>query len=265
MLNAVVVKTEPNKSIGKYDPTKDGEYNATKVHAKVKVSVAGGGHNVTKENISELFQDAYDKRDMTKRGAKALTYRNSDGKLVVIFWQTSDGVQGTNVHHRDALATLVKEDAAKAEALNRDAAYVVHREEWERLTEESRDHNVFSDEILKRSQGFQLSTRTVNGKTKVVNIDVASSITNAQGTRGIPINAAELVARIQAVYEAIDPSVRDVKTIRIGNYHDIIFETPNPAPPKYLEKFQSEDFNYHGYFEYLMEQAGLPRVESVID
>jgi hypothetical protein len=182
--------------------------------------VADGTTFVNPININDLFSDEYKPGNF---GSKALTYIDTNGKMNVVFWKTEFHGGPTDVHHRDALSSILKADAERLErklasrpahAENKVNLWILFQEQAERITHERRVA-AFDKRILRRAHGFQLTAEYQEGVLKVVNIDVNSSVTRALVANGGPVSEKHLALAISNLYQAMDPRVRAVRTVRI--------------------------------------------------
>jgi len=190
------------------------EYSIRRLDGE-KLRTAYGSNKVTRENIAKLFSNEY---MPGQRGAKAVVFYDMDGIAHVRIWSTGEGKIGNGIHHRDAIATLIDEEAdgLMKRALDLDSEELLElAEKRKRIARDlstDRRQMVYPSDILENSQGFQLILGS-DGRVKYFDVD--SSITASQISRGEMISAAKLSEMITELHNSITPELRGYKIVRI--------------------------------------------------
>lgn len=182
------------------------DYAVKRLDASNPVSAEYASNKITPGNIDEIFSYEYERG---VRGAKAVTYKDEKGVIHTRFW--SFGLGSPQVHHRDAISSLLNEEGKSLEeiAIEADNVEMLDRASDKVDTSiemsEVRQQNTIPDDVLYRSQGFQF---TLGEDGKIRYFDVDSSITATQASRNAEINAKEFSDAIMEVHNSIDPELR---------------------------------------------------------
>lgn len=197
---------------------------------------------ITPQNIGRIFRHQYNPTSPHILGAKALAFFWTH-HAHSIFWQTGEGLEGLNIHHRDALSQLREwehNDLVKLRAgldeifdllpsLIRDPRMLEEAErtfmmfrtgehawpdvdidvyrEWAEALRDVRTHHSFQYADLAANIGFQLSARPdPNGHLGVFRFDIDSSLLSASQHRRVNYGYWPFLVRF--AHEAVDPTLR---------------------------------------------------------
>ena len=194
-----------------------------------------GTAQITPENFAHLFAEEYSPGLF---GAKGIGYFDSRGNLHNLFWKTGEGRGNpTQIHHRDALADLLEKESQRIEDAPRSRlpGQRSEAEAWVNFQESSagisseRKTNTIPAEVLRRSQGYQLTAQDFRGKRQITYVDIDSGITSAQLSQGLKPNPRMTALFIQKILESIEPSLRSVRQIRVRDW-----------PPAKLEELRQQ-------------------------
>lgn len=195
---------------------------------------------ITPDNIERIFTHQYDSTRPNQFGAKGLLYFDPDGKMRAIMWPTGMGVEGNNIHHKDAVASVIETEATDLTRVVRelenkgdlgsgmlalDLAQELHN------VAENLHHNrrqdSFTEEMLHRFQGFQLTaTRDRSGKLHVTKVQISSSVTSTQISRHEPLLVEELNKGLALIRDSIDPELRRYGRVEIDGLSRMELDHP---------------------------------------
>lgn len=193
-------------------------------------------HALTSGNINTIFTSKL-KDAPNLYVAKAVSHIDNYNNVRTIFWAIGNEYVGTEVHHRDALGSLLTDEKYDLENLwinameNPDSANV-NIDELEALIYELsdptyetvgnrlsllRNHSAYTPELLSKSQGFFfVAEKDKNGKVLIREFHVNSSITAAQISRGdVSLDYDEQIRLITAIVTAIDPNLKKIRDVKV--------------------------------------------------
>ncbi len=197
--------------------------------------------SVTADNIENLFAHQYDTDHPDQHGAKGLLYFDPDGKMRAILWRTGVGIVGNNIHHKDAIASVVETEARDLHRVIREleqkgdigtgllALDLV--QELNTVAENlhfNRKQDSFTEEMLHRFQGFQLTaTRDRQGKLQVTKVQISSSVTSTQISRSEPMVVDQLNKGMELIRDSIAPDLRKYGPVEIDGLHQMALDYPD--------------------------------------
>ncbi|MBL7665932.1 MAG: hypothetical protein JNM93_12425 [Bacteriovoracaceae bacterium] len=77
----------------------------------VKEQTTKSYKEINASNFEEIFQHQYIYHELPDvKGAKSLFYKTNNNEQIIIFWKTGDSLKPNNIHHRDALASMLKNE-----------------------------------------------------------------------------------------------------------------------------------------------------------
>lgn len=165
---------------------------------------------ITPKNFHIIFTHLYDEQSGFY-GAKAIHYQLNNNQSSVVFWPTGNGRTGNNIHHRDALASTMELEAKSYLEEENEELWVKTTDELEHFVTIGRSHESYSDDLLKRSAGFQFSAKG----GKIIFLDMDSSMTSAQVDRKITLSTSFIINSLKAMIKRISPQVSNLRNIRI--------------------------------------------------
>lgn len=196
---------------------------------------------LTKNNVGVIFTSRL-KDTPNLYVAKAVAYWDHYNQVRTIFWAIGNDSIGTEVHHRDALGSLLTEekndledlwlnslDQPEANADGMDMDYVesltyelsdpTYSTVGNRLSLE-RNHSAYTPELLSRSQGFFfVAEKDDKGEITIKEFHVNSSITAAQIAREDVSLDIDLQTRlISSIVSAIDPEIKKIKDVKVREF-----------------------------------------------
>lgn len=203
---------------------------------------------ITKSNIEFLFSHQYDSNEPNLYGAKGIVVHEIFGGPQVYFFRSGDGPAANNIHHRDALSFVMKENARFARHWHETmmSLFLNHGDRFNLPSQPPPSENQlelwfdglftflehFDDtatsmslrginrelhlnsiarSYLQRTQGFQLSARRRDGALTVTDFRVDSSLTAMQIASQVPLNADEQMALIDLSISKIARRLRSFK------------------------------------------------------
>lgn len=172
---------------------------------------------LTSENIAKMFSHQYAPSTKPElRGAKGIVYRGLDGQLKVLMWATGEGPIGNSIHHRDAVASVLQQESSVLEKLfeTRETIGMLNlQDKLERAARELsqiRSASTITDGIAERFSGFQMtaSVDPRTGQLRLESVDLDSSLTSAQVSRGINQTTLHTQEVFDAISRVISSDVR---------------------------------------------------------
>lgn len=195
-------------------------------------------HALTERNINTIFTSKL-KDTPNLYVAKAVSHLDNSGNVRTIFWAIGNEGIGTEVHHRDALGSLLTEERSDLEEIWLKIADLPESESvkadmdaLESLVNELsdptfetvgnrlslvRNHSAYTPELLSKSQGFFfVAEKDSKGEILIREFHVNSSITAAQIARNdVALDYEEQVRLISAIVSAIAPNVKKIKDVKV--------------------------------------------------
>ncbi len=192
------------------------------------------------ENIERIFAHQYDPEHPNRFGAKGLLYFDPDGKMRAIMWPTGQGLLGNNIHHKDAVASVIETEAndltkvvLEFEKKGDLASAVLALDLAQELRlvadnlHHNRQQNAFTEEMLHRFQGFQLTAeRDRSGKLVIDRVQISSSVTATQVARHEPLVVAELNKGLVIIRDSIAPELRHYGPVEIDGLSKMELDHP---------------------------------------
>ncbi|MBQ2621837.1 MAG: hypothetical protein IJF84_10915 [Thermoguttaceae bacterium] len=193
-------------------------------------------HALTSSNINTIFTSKL-KDAPNLYVAKAVSHIDNANNIRTIFWAIGNEYIGTEVHHRDALGSLLTDEKNDLEDLwmknlDNPESNNVNIDELEALVYELsdptyetvgnrlsllRNHSAYTPELLSKSQGFFfVAEKDKNGTVLIREFHVNSSITAAQIARGdVSLDYDEQIRLITAIVAAIDPNLKKIRNVKV--------------------------------------------------
>ena len=193
-------------------------------------------HALTSGNIGRIFTSKL-KDAPNLYVAKAVSHIDNSNNIRTIFWSIGNEYIGTEVHHRDALGSLLTDEKNDLEnqwikALENPESANVNIDELEALIYELsdpnydtvgnrlslvRNHSAYTPELLSKSQGFFfVAEKDKNGAVMIREFHVNSSITAAQISRDdVSLDYDEQIRLITAIVAAIAPNVKKIRDVKV--------------------------------------------------
>lgn len=172
---------------------------------------------INDSNISEIFTHQYKpEKDSTLLGAKGIVYRGVDGELKVVFWPTGQGLEGNNIHHRDAVASILQAEVKAMDVVLSDTnnmKVLMLQDALGNLSEQLsqvRSSQSIPDSVAERFSGFQMTAvrDPKTGTVKLKHVDIDSSLTSVQTQRGILQTVEETQNMLDAISQSISPQLK---------------------------------------------------------
>jgi len=217
-------------------PTQVGQVGT---HASSTVPVF---REITSENLPQLFTHQFSPNSHPhKRGAKGIVYQGIDGKTKVLMWPTGEDSKGNSIHHRDAVASVLEQEAAILEKLLEKKETVgmlnlqIKLETVARELSQVRKSETIPDGVVERFSGFQMTAFVdpKTGKFSLKSVDLDSSLTSAQISRGIKQTVGETQEVIDAISAALSLDVRPEEyRVEKSRLLNLSRKAPLRAPPK---------------------------------
>jgi len=177
---------------------------------------------VNSKNIDKLFAGTHSNIfGGVDEGAKGIIYLDIDGNYHVRFWNSGEGSNANNIHHKDALADLMTQEAdsilKRTDQIENPQlkTFAQKQKNTAQIIASGKITETTPTDILSRTQGFQF-TRDTNGK--ITRFEVDSGITLYQRNLGTTIDAEQFNKMIAEVHNAIPFSLRGYTEIRIRDF-----------------------------------------------
>lgn len=172
---------------------------------------------INRSNIAELFTHQYaPEKDSSLLGAKGIVYRGVDGELKVVFWPTGQETIGNNIHHRDAVASVLQAEVKAMDVVLSDTnnmKVLMLQDALGNLSEQLsqvRSSQSIPDSVAERFSGFQMTAirDPKTGAYQLKHVDIDSSLTSVQTQRGILQTVEETQNMLDAISRAIDSDLK---------------------------------------------------------
>ncbi len=196
-------------------------------------------------NVFNVFSHRYEK-GKEFFGTKAVILEHDD-HYTLKFWATGKDGTGNNIHHRDALATMLSAKTERYLEREQENQWEVAFNEQDEFLNRGRRNDSYSDSLLERSMGLQFTMKN----NRIIYIDFDSSMTSAQVQRGVGINSQKIVLALKRVLLDIDSSLLDLKNIRIKGLNRLI------------EQHIIKRSELQSQIDKALEEQGLKRVKVI--
>lgn len=172
-------------------------------------------NKVNELTLPLLFSHQYEANRPNQYGAKGLVYKALNGEWKVLMWSTGQGIQGNNLHHRDALASVLEYESGLIElvAMEKESTNLLKlsmdlKGRADIIRNVRRQENI-ADELLTRFHGFEMRAlkNPTTGTLFLDTIDMESSLASTLSSREIQIDGLELQAAMNAIQASIIPEL----------------------------------------------------------